>query len=173
MFVLSSRNDSASTAYSAAAGEGGGARDPADVWEFTEGDLDNIGGGATTYGSDDEWSYASVRERTPLHGVKAELYNHGIGAYGKKVSRTIIIHEAAPAHPKSGQNKKKLRFPHRRCTSNIFERLWSVTEVTTCRIRLFVRFVRENRNAFIPWSMCFLRLGCGGAGYQVRPGRCR
>eukprot|EP00903_Cladosiphon_okamuranus_P014500 g13450.t1 len=53
---------SASTAHpgsdSAAAGEGG-AKDPADVWEFTEGDLDNIGAGATTYGSDDEWSYAS------------------------------------------------------------------------------------------------------------------
>eukprot|EP00752_Nemacystus_decipiens_P007825 g6990.t1 len=53
---------SASTAQpasdTAAAGEGG-ARDPADVWEFTEGDLDNIGGGPTTYGSDDEWSYAS------------------------------------------------------------------------------------------------------------------
>ncbi|CAM9777856.1 unnamed protein product, partial [Ectocarpus fasciculatus] len=43
---------------SGAAGEEG-AKDPADVWEFTEGDLDNVGGGATTYGSDDEWSYAS------------------------------------------------------------------------------------------------------------------
>lgn len=32
----------------------------ADVWEFTEGDLDNIGSGATAYGSDDDWSYASV-----------------------------------------------------------------------------------------------------------------
>lgn len=63
---ISPRNGSASTAQpdsdTGAAGDGT-AKDPADVWEFTEGDLDNIGSGPTTYGSDDEWSYASVRKR--------------------------------------------------------------------------------------------------------------
>lgn len=41
-----------------ASGTGG---NPADVWEFTEGDLDNVGSGPAAYGSDDEWSYTSVR----------------------------------------------------------------------------------------------------------------
>ncbi|CBJ26985.1 Heat shock protein 40 like protein/ DnaJ domain containing protein [Ectocarpus siliculosus] len=54
----SDANPSSGAAGNAAAGEEG-TKDPADVWEFTEGDLDNVGGGATTYGSDDEWSYAS------------------------------------------------------------------------------------------------------------------
>lgn len=41
-------------------GSSAGRKDGADVWEFTEGDLDNIGSGATNYGSDDDWSYAEV-----------------------------------------------------------------------------------------------------------------
>lgn len=40
---------------------GGGNDQAADVWEYSEGDLDNIGCGATSYGSDDDWSYAEVR----------------------------------------------------------------------------------------------------------------
>lgn len=59
----SDANPSSGAAGNATAGEEG-AKDPADVWEFTEGDLDNVGGGATTYGSDDEWSYASVSGET-------------------------------------------------------------------------------------------------------------
>ncbi|CAN0028273.1 unnamed protein product, partial [Sphacelaria rigidula] len=36
----------------------GGENGAADVWEFTEEDLDNIGSGTNNYGSDDDWSYA-------------------------------------------------------------------------------------------------------------------
>ena len=42
-------------------GTNAGSGNPADVWEFTEGDLDNVGSGPAAYESDDEWSYASVR----------------------------------------------------------------------------------------------------------------
>lgn len=61
--IIPEWHDSASTAQPAATSTVGeeGVKDPADVWEFTEGDLDNIGRGATSHVSDDEWSYASVR----------------------------------------------------------------------------------------------------------------
>ncbi|CAN0079544.1 unnamed protein product [Pylaiella littoralis] len=56
-----STQSAASTAQPAATSTVGaeGVKDPADVWEFTEGDLDNIGRGVTSHVSDDEWSYAS------------------------------------------------------------------------------------------------------------------
>lgn len=55
------------TATSGATIRGGGVEergksDPADVWEFTEGDLDN--NAAAKYDSDDDWSYASVSKLT-------------------------------------------------------------------------------------------------------------